>query len=69
MNLLLFNYTLSVKSVYLYLKFYFVLCTANVVLVYTNDLHIPYFKIIIVYSLSFFFAPNFPSNIRNIQML
>ena len=46
MNLLLFNYTLSVQSVYLCLQFYFLLYTANTALVYTNALHIQYFKII-----------------------
>ena len=57
MNLLLVNYTLSVQSICLYPKFYFVLYTANVALVYTNALHKQYFKIIIVYPLIVFLLP------------
>ena len=48
MNLILFNYTLSVQPVYLCLKFYFVLYAANVASVHTKALHIQYFKINIV---------------------
>ena len=69
MNLLVFNFALSLQSVYLCLKkkFYFVLYTA---LVYTNALYIQYFKIIIVaISTDIFFVANFTSNGRNVQCL
>ena len=58
MNLLLFNYSLSVQSVYLCFKFDFVLYTANITLVYANALYIQYLKIIIVYPMRVFFQPS-----------